>query len=48
MTYVYVVMPMSLYTFVKSSQEYIYSAFHNIDCIKAASQDQSKLGLSND
>jgi len=27
---------------VKSSQIYLYSAFHNTDCIKAASQYQSK------
>jgi len=27
---------------VKSSQVYKYSAFHNIDCINAASQYQSK------
>jgi len=27
---------------VKSSQVYLYSAFHNIDCIKAASLYQSK------
>jgi len=29
-----------------SSQVYLYSAFHNIDCIKAASQYQSKTFLS--
>jgi len=27
---------------VKSSQIYLYSAFHNTDCIKAASQYQSR------
>jgi len=27
---------------VKSSQIYLYSAFHNTDCIKSASQYQSK------
>jgi len=27
---------------IKLSQVYLYSAFHNIDCIKAASQYQSK------
>jgi len=27
---------------VKSSQIYLYSAFHNTDCIKAAPQYQSK------
>jgi len=26
----------------ESSQVYLYSAFHNVDCIKAASQYQSK------
>jgi len=28
---------------IKSSQIYLYSAFHNTDCSKAASQYQSKL-----
>jgi len=27
---------------IKSSQIYLYSAFHNTDCIKAASQYQSR------
>jgi len=30
------------YSKVKSSQIYLYSTFHNTDCIKAASQYQSK------
>jgi len=31
---------MDLISQVKSSQVYLYSAFHNTDCIKAASQYQ--------
>jgi len=31
-----------LYCNLQSSQEYLYSAFHNIDCIKAAPQYQSE------
>jgi len=30
-----------------SSQKYLYSAFNNIDCIKAASQYQSKKHNNN-
>jgi len=38
-TYVFLVVPFVLQpSQVKSSHIYLYSAFHNTDCIKAASQ----------